>query len=166
MKILCLDILYIFLLKRYRASKNWWTLTLRYVIGNLSKRSCNDPQVGNSAILNQTLVDRTRGSVCKIQVEKIENNPPTLWSPTPLRELLFMKRIVVNCIYIYMDLGGDWYEERVVATARRKEHERRQRIKGLWDGSVETGRKIKRGGEKRRWEEGNRGESSARNGIT
>lgn len=65
-----------------------------------------------------------------------------------------------------MDLGGDWYEERVVATARRKEHERRQRIKGLWDGSVETGRKIKRGGEKRRWEEGNRGESSARNGIT
>lgn len=45
-----------------------------------------------------------------------------------------------------MDLGGDWYEERVVATARRKEHERRQRIKGLWDGSVETGRKIKRRG--------------------
>lgn len=43
-----------------------------------------------------------------------------------------------------MDLGGDWYEERVVVTARRKEHERRQRIKGLWDGSVETGRKIKR----------------------
>lgn len=70
-------------------------------------------------------------------------------------------------IYIYVDLGGDWYEERVVVTARRKEHERRQRIKGLWDGSVETGRKIKRreeGG--RRWEEGNRGESSARNGIT
>lgn len=107
MKILCLDILYIFLLKRYRASKNWWTLTLRYVIGNLSKRSCNDPQVGNSAILNQTLVDRTRGSVCKIQVEKIENNPPTLWSSTPLRELLFMKRIVVNCIYIYI-YGSRW----------------------------------------------------------
>lgn len=44
-----------------------------------------------------------------------------------------------------MNVGGDWYEERVVVTAKRKEHERRQRIKGLWDGSVETGRKIKRG---------------------
>lgn len=64
------------------------------------------------------------------------------------RELFIyeLAAIVVDCIYIYIyvDLGGDWYEERVVVTARRKEHERRQRIKGLWDGSVETGRKIKR----------------------
>lgn len=64
-------------------------------------------------------------------------------------------------------LGGDWYEKRVVVTARRKEHERRQRIKanGIVGWVVKTKRKNEKG-EKKEEREGSRGESSARNGIT